>query len=54
MEMLSEKEETKITKEFVTRWGEEAKELGLNIICLRAEEHLKEIEGREQGYAICE
>ena len=54
MEALSEKEEIKITKEFVTRWWEEAKELDLNIICLKAEEHLEEIKGREQGYAIRE
>ena len=51
MEMLSEKEETKITKEFMNRWWQEAKELDLNIIYRKAEKNLEEIKGREQGYA---
>jgi len=50
MEALSEKEETKITKEFMNRWCQEAKELDLNIICLKAEKNLEEIKGREKGY----
>ena len=51
MELLSKKEETKITKEFMNRWWQEAKELDLNIICRKAEKNLEEIKGREKGYA---